>query len=61
MIDKMRGTSLPIVTMQDLKAEVDAICGVPDKAPISTKDEDTVAIIKWVDGTVIDCVRKVLE
>ncbi len=61
LIDKMRGTSLPIVTMQDLKAEVDAICGVPDKAPISTKDEDTVAIIKWVDGTVIDCVRKVLE
>ena len=61
LIDKMRGTSLPIVTINDLKAEVDAICGKPDKAPISDKDEDTVAIIKWVDGTVIDCVRKVLE
>jgi len=47
--------------MQELKEEVDAICGVPDKAPISDKDEDTVAIIKWVDGTVIDSVRKVLE
>ncbi len=61
LLDKMRGTSLPIVTMQELKEEVDAICGVPDKAPISDKDEDTVAIIKWVDGTVIDSVRKVLE
>jgi citrate lyase subunit alpha/citrate CoA-transferase len=47
--------------MQELKEEVDAICGVPNKAPISAKDEDTVAIIKWVDGTVIDSVRKVLE
>lgn len=61
LIDKMRHSSLPIVSIQDLKAEVDAICGVPEKAPISDRDEDTVAIIKWVDGTVIDCVRKVLS
>jgi citrate lyase subunit alpha/citrate CoA-transferase len=60
LIDKMRGTSLPIVSIQDLKKEADAICGLPDKAPISNKDEDTVAIIKWEDGTVIDAVRKVI-
>lgn len=59
LIDKMRGSSLPIVTMRELKEEVDAICGVPDKAPISDRDEDTVAIVKWVDGTVIDTVKKV--
>ena len=52
---------MPIVSIHDLKAEVDAICGVPDKAPVSDKDEDTVAIIKWVDGTIIDSVRKVLQ
>ncbi|MGI6292084.1 MAG: citrate lyase subunit alpha [Bacteroidales bacterium] len=61
LIDKMRHSSLPIVSIHDLKAEVDAICGVPDKAPVSDKDEDTVAIIKWVDGTIIDSVRKVLQ
>ena len=61
LIDKMKNSSLPIVSIEDLKAEVDAICGVPEKAPVSDKDEDTVAIIKWVDGTVIDSVRKVLE
>jgi citrate lyase subunit alpha/citrate CoA-transferase len=61
LIDKMRGSSLPIVTINELKEEADAICGVPDQAPISDKDEDTVAIIKWVDGTVIDSVRKVME
>jgi len=60
LMDKMRGSSLPIVSMQELKAQADAICGIPDKAPISDKDEDTVAIIKWVDGTVLDTVRKVL-
>lgn len=61
LIDKMKHSSLPIVSIEDLKAEADAICGVPEKAPVSDKDEDTVAIIKWVDGTVIDSVRKVLE
>lgn len=61
LIDKMKHSSLPIVSIEDLKAEADSICGVPEKAPVSDKDEDTVAIIKWVDGTVIDSVRKVLE
>jgi len=60
LISRMKGSSLPIVTMNELKEEVDSICGKPDKPPISDKDEDVVAIIKWVDGTVIDCVRKVL-
>jgi citrate lyase subunit alpha/citrate CoA-transferase len=60
LIDRMRGSSLPIVSIEELKEEVDAICGIPDKAPISDKDEDVVAVVKWVDGTVIDCVRKVL-
>ncbi len=56
----MKNSSLPIVSMQDLKAQADAICGVPDKAAISDKDEDTVAVIKWVDGTVLDTVKRVL-
>jgi citrate lyase subunit alpha/citrate CoA-transferase len=60
LIDKMKGSSLPILRMQELKEEVDAICGIPDKVPISNKDEDVVAVVKWVDGTVIDCVHKVL-
>ncbi|MDR1180471.1 MAG: citrate lyase subunit alpha [Bacteroidales bacterium] len=60
LIYRMKGSSLPIVTMQELKEEVDSICGKPDKPPISTKDEDVVAIVKWVDGTVLDCIYKVL-
>jgi citrate lyase subunit alpha/citrate CoA-transferase len=61
LINRMKGSSLPIVSMQELKEEVDYICGKPDKPPVSTKEEDVVAIVKWVDGTVLDCVYKVME
>jgi citrate lyase subunit alpha/citrate CoA-transferase len=36
--------------------EARKICGTPDK-PVFT--DKTVAIVKWVDGTVIDHVRQV--
>ena len=57
LIDKMKGSSLPIVDIHDLKAEVEDICG---GAPAPPKTgEKIIAAIKWVDGTVIDCVKVV--
>lgn len=56
LIEKMKGTSLPIKTIQELKDEAERICGKPAKPKFS---DEVVAIIKWVDGTVIDAVRKV--
>jgi hypothetical protein len=38
-----------------LKAEAEKICGVPEKPKFS---DEIVAVIKWVDGTVIDSVKK---
>ncbi|MDR1459812.1 MAG: hypothetical protein LBI60_06330 [Bacteroidales bacterium] len=61
LIDRVKGSSLPVVTIQELKEEVDSICGKPDTPPVSTEDEDVVAIVKWVDGTILDCVYKVLQ
>ncbi len=58
LIEKMKNTTLPIVTIQDLKIEAEKICGVPAKPRFS---DEVVAVIKWVDGTVIDAVRKVIE
>ena len=58
LIEKMKGSKLPIKTIQELKAEADAICG-PSKKP--NLSDEIVAAIKWVDGTVIDVVRKVIE
>jgi citrate lyase subunit alpha/citrate CoA-transferase len=56
LIDSVRGKGLPLVTIEELKDTAEKICGRPEKAAF---DEKVVAAIKWVDGTVIDVVRKV--
>ena len=57
LIEKMRGSSLPIVDIHNLKAEVEEICGGKPQPPKT--GEKIVAAIKWVDGTIIDCVKSV--
>jgi citrate lyase subunit alpha/citrate CoA-transferase len=56
LIDSVRGKGLPLVTVEELKEMAEKICGKPEKASF---DDRVVAAIKWVDGTVIDSVRKV--
>jgi len=56
LIERVKGSGLPLKSIEELKAEADRICGVPEPARM---DEQVVAVIKWVDGTVIDAVRKV--
>ncbi len=58
LIDKAKDSGLPVKTIQELKEEAESICGVPDKPNLS---DEIVAVIKWVDGTVLDSVYKVLE
>jgi citrate lyase subunit alpha/citrate CoA-transferase len=53
LLDAVRNSGLPIKPIERLKAEVDRICGKPDKAKLGNKP---VAVVKWVDGTVIDTV-----
>ena len=57
LMEKLKNSSLPIKTIQELKAEAEQICGIPEKPKLS---EEIVAVIKWVDGTIIDAVRKVI-
>ena len=56
LIEKMKNSKLPIKTIEELKAEAEAICGKPEPVEL---DDEIVAVIKWVDGTIIDAVRKV--
>lgn len=56
LLEAVKDTDLPIVTISDLKKLADSICGIPEKQHF---DDKVVAIIKWVDGTVIDAVRKI--
>ncbi len=56
LLEKLKNTDLPLKTIAELKDEAEKICGRPEKAELS---DDIVAAIKWVDGTVIDVVRRV--
>lgn len=56
LIENTRNSGLPIKTIEQLKEEAEKICGVPEKPKF---DDEIVAIVKWVDGTVIDVVRKI--
>jgi citrate lyase subunit alpha/citrate CoA-transferase len=55
--DRLKGSTLPIMPIEQLYATALQICGRPAKPE---RDLDhPVAIVKWVDGTVIDTVFKV--
>lgn len=57
LLDAVKGSGLPLLTIEDLKRQVDKMCGgAPAKPQLTDK---VVAAIKWVDGTVIDAVRQI--
>ena len=59
LIEQMKGSNLPIRDIIEIKEEVEEICGgQPDPPKLGDK---IIAAIIWVDGTVIDCVRQVIE
>ena len=55
----LKKSSLPIKPIKEIKNEIDSICGVPDRPKLNKKK--VVAVIKWVDGTVLDSVYQVVE
>jgi citrate lyase subunit alpha/citrate CoA-transferase len=56
LIDRIKDSGLPLKAIEELKDEAEKICGKPAKPEFEDK---IVAAIKWVDGTVIDVVRKI--
>jgi citrate lyase subunit alpha/citrate CoA-transferase len=57
LIKATKNSGLPIKSIKQIKNEIDEICGKPAKAKV--EKDNVVAIIKWVDGTVLDSVFKV--
>ena len=55
LIEKTKTSGLPIRSIEELKAEADRICGVPETPEM---EERVVAAIKWVDGTLLDVVHQ---
>lgn len=52
----LAGSTLPIREIEEIRAELVEICGEPQKPE---RDEEIVSVVKWVDGTLIDSIRKI--
>ena len=57
LIEATRGSNLPILPIRELQAKVERICGGKPRRPRPT--ERPVAVVKWVDGTLLDTVWQV--
>ncbi|HKK42688.1 MAG TPA: citrate lyase subunit alpha [Bacteroidales bacterium] len=55
LLERVKDSGLPLKTIEELKEEAERICGKPSR-PVFT--DDIVAAVKWVDGTVIDVIRR---
>ncbi|SDJ97208.1 citrate lyase subunit alpha [Natronincola ferrireducens] len=58
LIEKLKTTNLPIMTIEELKAMAEAMTGIPEKIEL---DDEVVAVVEYRDGTVIDVVRKIKD
>jgi citrate lyase subunit alpha/citrate CoA-transferase len=56
LISKMKKSKLPICSIKELKEEAEAICGKPAKPQFG---DEIVAVVKWVDGTLLDTIYNV--
>ncbi|HYW96428.1 MAG TPA: citrate lyase subunit alpha, partial [Bacteroidales bacterium] len=56
LLDKVKGSGLPVRSIHDLLHEAGKICGKPARPETG---ERVIAGVKWVDGTLIDVVRVV--
>jgi citrate lyase subunit alpha/citrate CoA-transferase len=57
LLTALRGSDLPVRPIEELKEELEVMLGGPPAKPALT--DDPVAIVKWVDGTVLDTVWRV--
>ncbi len=59
LIEALEGSDLPIRPIEEIKREIDELVGgAPGPARLT---DEPVAVIKWVDGTVLDTVWKLAE
>ncbi|MCP4712459.1 MAG: citrate lyase subunit alpha, partial [Planctomycetes bacterium] len=54
----MKNSKLPIRDIREIKEEVEEICGGPPAKP--KLSDKVVAVVEWVDGTVLDSIYEVL-
>jgi citrate lyase subunit alpha/citrate CoA-transferase len=57
LLDVVKSSKLPIRPIQDIKNEVEQICGGKPARP--KLSDHAVAVVKWVDGTILDTIWQV--
>jgi len=60
LLETLKNSSLPIKPIKAIRDEVNGICGGAPAKPKVDKNK-VVAVVKWVDGTVLDSVFKVVK
>jgi len=56
LLEKAKKSGLPIKSIEELREMAEKICGKAEKPKF---DDKIIAVIKWVDGTLLDTVKKV--
>jgi len=56
LLKAVKGSDLPLRSIEELKNEAEKICGKPDQPEFL---RNPVAVVKWVDGTLLDTVWQV--
>jgi citrate lyase subunit alpha/citrate CoA-transferase len=56
LLEKVKDSDLPVRSLHELREEAEKICGIPDKPEFM---DNIVAVVKWVDGTLLDAVWQV--
>ncbi len=59
LLDAVKGSGLPVRSIYDIQVEVERICGGKPARPL--RGGNPVAIVKWVDGTVLDTIWQVVS
>lgn len=59
LIGATRNSGLPIRPIEEIKGEVDELCGGPPEKP--ELKEKVIGVVKWVDGTVLDSIFQVRD
>jgi citrate lyase subunit alpha/citrate CoA-transferase len=54
LLETLRGSSLRLCSLAELKAEAEAICGGPPAAAATT--DQVIGVVTWADGTILDTV-----
>lgn len=57
LIEKLKATNLPIMTIEELKVLAEKMTGTPKSIELS---DEVVAVVEYRDGTVIDVIKKPL-